>query len=141
MAVQLAVPDVLPFAPSIDEAQAIQLITGTLARAAQYAPCILDASFTANEAAKDIILAGVLRRVRTAGGVVTTSTIGTCSITVDNRSLVGGLFMASEISELQSLCRASLGDIATAVPHFSMPDPPGDWQDPAQPPWISPLTS
>jgi hypothetical protein len=130
------VPDVLAFTSDIDHDQAVLLIQGTLARAAVYAPCILDAAFTGTAAAKDIVLAGVLRRHQTAGGVVTTSTIGSTSITVDNRALIAGVFLASEIEELQRLCRVFSDSIGLVQPAYFFQDAP-KWPDPI-PTWISP---
>lgn len=139
MAVQLTVADLLPFAPNIDPAQAVELINGTLARAAEYAPCILNVDFVSPVATKDIIRAAVLRGYQNQGGVITGVSVGSSSISYDtSRStdapLVAGLFTESEISELQRMCRES-GLTISPVPKYGMPDGPDDWPDPTQITW------
>jgi hypothetical protein len=135
VAVQLTVSDLLPFAPSIDATQAIELISGTLARAKEYAPCILDPGFTSTAAAKDIIRAGVLRRYASLGGqVVKSQSLGDVSITYDNPGdSSSALFTDTEIFELKRLCPESASDAAT--PSYGMPDPPDEWPEPAEIIW------
>jgi hypothetical protein len=136
VAVDIQVYDLLPFAPSIDPEQAVELIAGTLARAAEYAPCILDVDFDSSAAAKDIIRAGILRRYEAGGGIITTQTVGSVSIRIDNSKLNGGLFTDAEISELQRMCRESGLAIAPTA-RYGMPDPPDSWPEPAEIVWTS----
>lgn len=138
MAVQLTVSDLLPFAPNIDAAQAIELIAGAVARAAEYAPCIADVSFD-NDAAKDILRIAVLRGYQSEGGIITGVSVGSSSISYDtsrndSNPLVAGLFTDAEISELQRMCRES-GLTVSPMPEFGMPDAPTSWPDPAVITW------
>ena len=133
MAVQLTVADLLPFAPSIDAAQAVELIAGTLARAAESAPCILGAEFS-SAAAKDIIRDGVLRRYASLGGqVVKSQALGDVSITyAESADSSTGLFTDSELSELKRLCSESGSAV---LPTFGFPDAPSSWPEPAEIIW------
>ena len=134
MAVQLTVSDLLPFAPQIDATQAIELISGTIARAAEYAPCIVEAGFS-SAGAKDIIRSGVLRRYSSLGGqVVKSESLGDVSITYDNPGDSStGLFTDSEIYELKQMCPGASSD--AALPSYGMPDPPDEWPEPAEIIW------
>lgn len=135
MAVQLTVSDLLPFAPSIDATQAIELISGTLARAAEYAPCILSESFASAAAAKDIIRGAVLRRYASLGGqVIKSQSLGDVSITYDNPGdSSSALLTDTEIFELKRLCPESAGD--SANPSYGFPDPSDEWPEPAEIIW------
>lgn len=143
MTVVLGWQDLLPFAPTITLEQADSLVTGTLARAAVYAPCLTSAGFTATQAASDLLRDVVLRRYRDMGGRLTQSTIGSVSLQYDAKT-VDGVFTSSEVGELQQMCRNSGGvTVPSALPQYSMPDCAPAWPDPVERPawWISRRTS
>lgn len=120
----LTYADLLPFAPGLTPEQAVVLIRGVSARISEKVPCIAD--LTANDAARDIVLAAVLRRYTAAGGLVTSQKVGDVEVHIDTAA-AGRLLLDSELAELQALC----GSASTYGPVGSFPDPL-DWPDPVE---------
>jgi hypothetical protein len=128
--IELTRQDLLPFAPSITEEQAQPLIAGTLARAAIKAPCILDDAFAYQDAAKDILMAAVLRRFMATGGAVTKAAVG--SVSIEYAGATDGGLSSGDILELQEMCRQQAGTIASAPAcDYSFPVA-SDWPDPVE---------
>lgn len=119
MAVVLEVSDLQIFAPDIDPAKAQEMINDALALAARVAPCIDDADFEFEAAAKAIIRRAILRWNEQDGGGLTTKQelAGPFShMTVyDSRATKGKLFWPSEITDLQDLCKTSVASGAFSV--------------------------
>jgi hypothetical protein len=103
-AVTLSNADLAPFA-SIDDVKAQAMIDDALALAARVAPCILDATFTYDGAAKAIIRGAILRWNDAGSGALQSETAGDYSYTRDTRQPRRGLFWPSEIEQLQDLCK------------------------------------
>lgn len=103
--------DLRPFDPNIDPAKAAIMIADALAIALVVAPCIFDAGFQHEAAAKAIIRGAILRwnDQGSGGTVATTQSAGAFSVsqTVDNRHSRKVAFWPSEITDLQSLCGSS----------------------------------
>lgn len=104
-AVSLEPADLTPFAV-IDEAKAQAMIDDALARAARVAPCILDDTLTAANAAaaKAVLREVVLRKNDSGTGALASQTAGPFGATLDTRQPVKTLFWPSDIAELQSIC-------------------------------------
>lgn len=108
-AVQLTVDDLLPFAPSIDEAKASAMIEDALALAGEVAPCILEDSFAKSAAAKAILRGAVLRWNDSGSGAIVSQAAGPFSQTIDTSQVRRAMFWPTEITDLQRLCRDSSG--------------------------------
>lgn len=106
-AVAITIDDLLPFAPSIDEAKAHAMIEDALALAARVAPCILDDSFEHAGAAKAIIRGAILRWHEAGTGAIVSQAIGPWSETIDTSKTRRSMFWPSEITDLQDLCGKS----------------------------------
>lgn len=120
MAVRIETDDIRVYAPGASEDLVEDLIRGTLARAAIFAPCILTAGFTgaSADAARDIIVGAIVRSIEAGSGAVTTMTAGPHSKTVDTTKPRTSRFTAAEKAELRSLCGLTPGGaftIATAA--------------------------
>lgn len=104
-AVSLTTSDLSPFA-TIVTAKAQAMIDDALARAARFAPCILDTDLSAaNAAAAKAVLRDVVLRKNDAGtGVLAEQHTGPFGVTLDTRQPAKTLFWPSEIAELQSIC-------------------------------------
>lgn len=118
--------DLLPFAPNLTEAQAEILIRGVTARIAGRVPCILDPSFAAADAVRDILIAAILRRHQSLGGLVTQQKVGEVQVTLD-KDATGRLLLDSELAELQAMCSAA----SLSGPSYAFPDA-RDWPDPVE---------
>ena len=114
-AVAITNDDLAPFAV-IDDAKAEAMIADALAMAALVAPCILDADFEYEAAAKAIIRGAILRCNDAGSGAAQTVTSGPFGQTVDTRAQRRGMFWPSEIQDLQRLCV----DAGAAVTAFSV---------------------
>ena len=124
-AVTIQIDELQAWLPSLTAEQANQLIRGTIARAATYAPCILETGFTFDEAAADIIRSAIRRRAAGDPGLSSTERVGEVQRTVDGRALPKVVFWDSEISELRRLCTAYNNSEGEGVQaRFSMPDSP-----------------
>ena len=104
-AVSLDVSDLEAFAPDIEPARAQAMIDDAMARAALVAPCINDADFAFDAAAKAILRGAILRWNDAGTGAFQQQMTGPFSVTIDTRVKTGGLFWPSEITSLQELCR------------------------------------
>jgi hypothetical protein len=106
MAVAITTADVQVYAPGTSAQLVDDLIRGTLSRAAFFAPCILQSSFTGSraDAARDIIIGAIVRAIEGGSGAVTTLTAGPHSKTVDTTRPRRSRFTQAEKSELRSLC-------------------------------------
>jgi hypothetical protein len=120
-AVSLEPADLEPFA-DIPEVKAQAMIEDALALAARVAPCILDAEFEHDTAARAILRGAVLRWHEAGSGALQSEGIGPYNYTTDNRQTRKGMFWPSEIEQLQELCRTSgpagaftLDTIGTAI--------------------------
>lgn len=102
-AVSLTPADLEPFA-TIEAAKAQAMIDDALALAAQVAPCILDADFTGEGAAKAIIRGAVLRWNDAGSGARSSFQVGAVQEAYDTRQPRRGMFWPSEITQLQGLC-------------------------------------
>ncbi|SDN79168.1 hypothetical protein [Geodermatophilus sp. DSM 45219] len=107
-AVQLVPEDLTPFA-QIERAKAVAMIEDALAVAATVAPCITEADFTKESAARAILRGAILRWNESGNGGLTTIQQTTDdfnqSKTYDNRQTRRGMFWPSEIQQLQNLCQ------------------------------------
>lgn len=104
MAVTLTYADLTPFVPNLDEAKAEAMIEDALALAARIAPCILEADFKYEAAAKAVIRGAILRWHDGGSGLYVQQQAGPFQITTDNRQTRKSMFWPSEIDELQALC-------------------------------------
>lgn len=123
-AVTIIGSELLAFLPNLDPAQAQELVTGALARAAVVAPCIVEDDFTHAAAAKDIIRDAILRRAEAGTGAYSKKSVGAISVELDTRSALRALFQPGDVSELQALCTRYRGTSSAPQPSFSMPDSP-----------------
>lgn len=103
-AAYLSVADLEPFA-TIEPAKAQAMIDDAVALAARVAPCILEAGFLHEAAARAILRGAVLRWYEAGTGALQTQQVDDYSYTVDNRQQRRGLFWPSEIEQLQNLCK------------------------------------
>lgn len=103
-AVSIAPADLAPFA-TIDDAKAQAMIDDALALAALAAPCIDNADFAYDAAAKAIIRRAIIRWNDTGSGALTQQGAGPFQVSVDNRQPHRNLLWPSEIAQLQELCR------------------------------------
>lgn len=111
----IAVDDLLPFAPQIDQVKAQAMIDDALALAARVAPCIIDPDFEYDDAAKAILRGAILRWNDSGSGAITQQSAGPYSQTVDTRHVRRSMFWPSEITELQALCQDTQESKAFAV--------------------------
>lgn len=102
----LTVDDLAPFA-TIDAGKAEAMIADALSMAAMVAPCILDAGFAYEDAAKAIIRGAVLRWHDAGSGAVTQQTAGPFGQTLDTRQVRKGMFWPVEINQLAALCASA----------------------------------
>ena len=105
-AVTLTSADLEPFA-TIEVSKAEAMIDDALAIAARVAPCIVEATFEHDAAAKAVIRRAVLRWNDSGSGAVTIQQAGPFGQTLDTRQPHRSLFWPSEITDLQDLCRES----------------------------------
>lgn len=103
-AVSLTPTDLAPFA-TIDAAKADAMIDDALAMAARVAPCILEATFEHDAAAKAILRGAILRWHEAGTGALTQQGAGPFQVSYDNRQQRRSMFWPSEITQLQELCR------------------------------------
>lgn len=113
-AVSLTPDDLVPFA-TIDGAKAQAMIDDAMALAARVAPCILDADFTYDAAAKAILRGAVLRWNDAGTGSVQYQMAGPFSQSIDTKQPRRGMFWPSEITDLQRLCTDQQSSGAFAV--------------------------
>lgn len=105
-AVTVVLSDLSPFA-TINAVKAQAMIDDALALAARVAPCILEATFTYEAAAKAIIRGAILRWNEAGTGASTSLQAGPFGQTLDTRQTRKGMFWPSEIEQLQELCRGA----------------------------------
>ena len=103
-AVSLIPADLAPFA-EITEAKALVMIEDAMALAARVAPCIADAEFQHDGAARAILRRVILRWNDQGSGALTTEAVDDYSGTTDTRQPSKNLFWPSEITQLQELCK------------------------------------
>ncbi len=113
-AVEVTPGDLSPFA-TIDPHKADAMIADAMALASQIAPCILSDDFAHPAAAKAIIRGAILRWHEAGTGAMQSTTTGPFSAQVDTRVARRGMFLPSEIADLQRLCSAAGGPRAFAV--------------------------
>lgn len=104
-AVTMTVDDLSPFA-TIEEVKARLMIDDAIALAARVAPCILDADFAYEDAARAILRGAILRWNEAGSGALQAQTAGPFGQTLDTRTQRKGMFWPSEIDQLQGLCQA-----------------------------------
>jgi len=100
----LSTEDLVPFA-EIPTAKAQAMIDDALALAARVAPCIMEAGFAHEGAARAILRRVVLRWNDQGSGALMTETVDDYSGTTDSRQPSKNLFWPSEITQLQELCK------------------------------------
>lgn len=105
-AVTLTPDDLTPFA-EIDVGKAQAMIDDALAMAAVVAPCITDAEFAYDAAARAVIRGAILRWNDSGTGALTQQGAGPFQVSYDNRNPRKSLFWPSEIKQLQELCAES----------------------------------
>lgn len=115
MAVEITHADLVPFAPSLDEAKAQAMIDDAIALAARIAPCILDDDFPHEGAAKAILRGAILRWHESGSGLYVQQQAGPYQITTDNRQTRKSMFWPSEINELQALCGTQRAGAAFSI--------------------------
>lgn len=125
-AVTLAPADLVPFA-EIEAAKAQAMIDDALAMAAVVAPCITDAAFTYDAAAKAIIRGAILRWNDSGTGALTQQGAGPFQVSYDNRQSRRSLFYPSEINQLQDLCKESGTEHAFTVDTIDTTIQHADW--------------
>ncbi len=103
-AVTVVLADLSPFA-AIDAVKAQAMIDDALALAARVAPCILEAEFTYDAAAKAVIRGAILRWNEAGTGAASSLQAGPFGQTLDTRQTRKGMFWPTEIEQLQELCR------------------------------------
>jgi hypothetical protein len=123
-AVSLSPIDLDPFA-EIDPVKAQAMIDDALALAARVAPCLTDAEFAYEDAAKAILRGAILRWHDAGTGAVQQQTAGPFGMQVDTRQQRRGMFWPSEINQLQDLCR----DGDTRGQAFTVDTTPADYRD------------
>lgn len=140
-AVSLTPDDLTPFA-SIDEVKAQAMIDDALALAARVAPCILEATFEHDAAAKAILRGAVLRWNDAGTGAYQQQTAGPFGVTMDTRQQRRGMFWPSEIEALQGLCNTEHAsgafslDQVPAAAGATLADRPDLWFQ-----WVQPIPS
>jgi hypothetical protein len=109
--VEIEKADILVFAPSASDAQVQQLITGTISRAALFAPCIRSDDFDEDKAAaaKDILIEVIRRALEYGTGAVSNIIAGPYQASVDTKQPRRRRFEADEIRELKRLCGIRTG--------------------------------
>ena len=120
-AVIITPADLAPFA-DIDPAKAQAMIDDALALAARVAPCINDATFEYDDAAKAIIRGAILRWNDAGTGAVTQQSWGPYAQMVDTSKARRSMFWPSEITDLAGLC----SDSANAGRAFEISTEPTD---------------
>lgn len=122
--------DLTAFA-DIPLAKAYAMIEDAEAVAARLAPCIADENFVHAAAAKAILRGAVLRWNEAGSGAINQVSSGPFQMSTDNRQQRRGMFLPSEISELQALCRTSRVGLSEMdlIPSStdSWPPPDGWW--------------
>lgn len=115
MAVSIEASEVLVYAPGASVDLVEDLIRGTLARAATFAPCILTSGFTGvkADAARDILIGAIVRSIEGGSGAITTLTAGPHSKTVDTTKPRRARFTTAEQAELRALCGLTPGGAFT----------------------------
>lgn len=103
-AVTVVLADLEPFA-TIDAVKAQAMIDDALALAARVAPCILEATFNYDAAAKAVIRGAILRWNDSGSGAATSMQAGPFGQTLDTRQTRRGMFWPAEIEQLQDLCK------------------------------------
>ena len=124
-AVSLDVSDLEAFAADIEPARAQAMIDDAIAVAARVAPCILDADFAFDGAAKAVLRGAILRWNDTGSGAFQQQSVGPFAMAVDTRQQRRGMFWPSEITQLQELCR----DGDTQGQAFTIDTTPADARD------------
>lgn len=115
------------FLSEVDDNRAMATITTVIARAARFAPCILQpVSEDVAAAMKGILVDVVVRRYQAHAqqpGIAETKALGDRSHSIDTKGAPTALFQPSEITELQLLCaQASSVPVSAAAPAYSFPD-------------------
>lgn len=125
MTVELDVSDLTPFAPNLTEEKAEAMIADALALAARVAPCIEDADFAYEDAAKAIIRGAILRWIEAsesgptlvAGQFQVRPNDGTGELVkLAQLRARRALFWPSEVNDLQDLCKASADAVSMMSP-------------------------
>lgn len=117
-----------PGCTKITDDFAAELIAGTMARAARYAPCITDPAFQHSVAARDLIVGAIARRyVSGAGGFKRETTVvdGVTRTTEADPGRSQSLFNRAEVAELQDMCAKSGVAMPESKPRYSFPE--ADW--------------
>ncbi|WP_234802098.1 hypothetical protein [Mycolicibacterium conceptionense] len=104
----IAVADLLPFSPDLDEDKAEAMIADALALAERVAPCIADPEFVYSAAAKAVLRSAILRWNDQGSGSGPALVAGVFGATPQNQPR-RNLFYPSEIAELQALCGGGRG--------------------------------
>lgn len=115
MAVSIDVDEIRVYQPAASEDLVEDLIRGTLARAAIFAPCIASEDFDGDQAdaARDILIGVIVRAIEAGSGAVTTLTAGPHTRTVDTTKPRLARFTPSEKAELRALCGLTPGGAFT----------------------------
>lgn len=118
-------PNDLGFIQNLDTARALWVISSTVSRAAQLAPCILSGDLPDGEAeaAKAVLLDAIVRRYENTPGLNRTRQAGDLTESADATKLPV-LFWPSEITELQNICRGVSAATPSPGPLFSFADAP-----------------
>lgn len=114
-AVVILKDDVQTFLPGASDAIVEALIAGTMARAALFAPCIVDDDLAANlaAAAKDILLGVIIRAVEAGSGETINIIAGPFQQGMDSQKRRNARFKPDEIRDLQTLCGIRRGGAFT----------------------------
>lgn len=133
MGVFIASGDLAPFAV-IEAAKAEAMIEDAEAVALAAAPCLASTDKPLTDAQKAVVkavLRGAILRWNTAGeGGVSAQQAGPFSVSLDTRQHRKGMFIESELSQLQALCAGTGGGKA-----FTIDTTPSIWS--AHLPWCS----
>lgn len=140
----LTVDDIKVFAPTIDDAKAAAMVVDTIARAARFAPCLLEPENLSDsqKAAVKAILRDVVLRwndVGTGARVTHSNQASTGPYSVNQSQTVEATsrvrFWPSEIAELQAIC-ADAGPVVKKAFSVDLSGTPTT----LEPAWWNPLT-
>ncbi|ADG96561.1 conserved hypothetical protein [Segniliparus rotundus DSM 44985] len=127
-AVTITPADLAPFAV-IEEPKALAMIADALAMARLVAPCVDKDDFPFADAAKAVIRGAILRWEESGSGAISQQTAGPFGQTLDTRSPRRGMFLPSEIEQLQKMCRNASSSGAFSID--TAPNGGGVWHDDA----------
>lgn len=126
----LSPEDLTAFDSAIPFEKALAMIEDAEAVAARLAPCILVDGFEHVGAAKAILRGAVLRWHEAGTGAMSQVSSGPFQMSTDTRSPRRGMFLPSEIAELQALCRdgkPGLSEMDTMPAQDAVWPPPDGW--------------